>query len=298
MKEFLGNVLIQPFHCIIYMIFIQNVMYSVFDASGVFDFGKVFIAIIMLVIVYKAEDIIKQIFGLETKNLKSAAAMAALMLNQAKNVKNLGGKLDSAREKFANVSNVKTPGKVAPTGNGSTTSNVANNNIQQATQQPQGTGNSDGKQPKNKKPKEKGKLANKYASRALGMSIGYFLTGEYKGAVGTKNMPENMINSAKTSAYNLGRILNVKGKEEGMLDAYEDVKGYMGKSDEEMYDLAKNLMDKDIEDISGDMEKQYAQWLHSMRDTYAALSDKKKEDEKVKEGKAHVLELLQKHILR
>lgn len=312
MKEFLGNVLIQPFHCIMYMIFIQNVMYSVFSVTGIFDFGKVFIAIVMLPIVYKAEDIVKQIFGLETKNLQSALAMGALMLSQAKKGAQMAKKAAGASKKA--LDGIQKPDKVQPAGNPSTSSEVAQNNMQQAEQQTATeSGEGNGKDAKDRRflkgigkiATGKGEISRKLASKALGMAIGYGLTGELTGAIGTKDMPANVAKSATDIWSNVKSFNKAESMKEGMLDAYEDVKGYMQASnpndnvdDLYMYDLANELIDKDISDITDDMQRQYAEWLHAMQDTYAALSGKDSEKEALEDGKAHVMELLQKHILK
>ena len=64
----------------------QNIIYSLYDVTGIFDFGKAFICIIMLQIIFKAEDVIKTIFGLESKNLAGAAAMGLVALSAAQKI--------------------------------------------------------------------------------------------------------------------------------------------------------------------------------------------------------------------
>ena len=285
----------------------QNVMYSIFDVTGIFDFGKMFIAIIMLPIVYKAEDIVRSIFGLQTRNLQTAAAMSVLMLSQAKKIKGSANKLKEAKGKFAASHSVDKPDKINPNSNSNDSSNVANNNMQEATNQTNTgeTGSEENKKKEHRFAKGlgkvaagKGELSNKLASKVMGMALGYGISGDYQGAIAGKSIQENVRNKVKTAGYNIRTKLNVAEKEEGMLDAYEDFKENRGLSDLEMYDLSKDLLDKDINDIEDDLEKQYAEWLHSVRDTEAAMSSKENEEEAMKAGKAHVVEMLQKHILK
>ena len=59
MKEFVYGVLIQPFHCIIYIVFVGSVL-SMTSGGSLINF--VF-AIFALLFIFKAEDIVKKIFG-------------------------------------------------------------------------------------------------------------------------------------------------------------------------------------------------------------------------------------------
>ncbi len=114
-KEFVFNILIQPFHCIIYMVFLQNIFAVINNSVGVLQIGKIFVAIIMLGFMFKSEDIVKEIFGFETKSLGSAAVLGATML---KNAQKVGGRIakygkgvdpKNAGEKASAIKNMRGP---------------------------------------------------------------------------------------------------------------------------------------------------------------------------------------------
>ncbi len=91
-KEFTFNVLIQPFHCIIYLIFIQGMYYIIMQSSGI-QIGKAIIAIMMFGFMYKAEDIVKSIFGFETTSLSSAAMVGAAAIQRAQKAVSTASKI-------------------------------------------------------------------------------------------------------------------------------------------------------------------------------------------------------------
>ena len=104
-KEYAFNVLIQPFHCIIYLVFVQNIFYIINQSNG-FQFGKIIIAIMMFGFMYKAEDIVKSIFGFETTSLGSAALLGAAVISKTQ--KTVGN-----ASKVGKLGNVKGAGDKA-----------------------------------------------------------------------------------------------------------------------------------------------------------------------------------------
>lgn len=60
LKEFMFNVLIQPFHCIIYIVFVSSAI-DLLSWEG--SIPKMVLAIICMSFIWKAEKIVKQIFG-------------------------------------------------------------------------------------------------------------------------------------------------------------------------------------------------------------------------------------------
>ena len=75
-KEFMHNVLIQPFHCIIYVAFVSIVM-KMLQSSG--TLAASMIVIITMFFILQAEDLIKKIFGIDSKSTGSALATAAVL---------------------------------------------------------------------------------------------------------------------------------------------------------------------------------------------------------------------------
>ena len=76
MKEFMYNVLIQPFHCIIYLVFIKTALQLMHDSRSM---ASSVLAIIMILFMHKAEDIVKQIFNFQSASLGKAVANTALI---------------------------------------------------------------------------------------------------------------------------------------------------------------------------------------------------------------------------
>ena len=74
-KNFVYNILLQPFQCIIYMALVNTAM-NTLDAA---DLSSVVIAIVMVFFLYEAEDIIKEIFHFEGKSVAQTIAQAALV---------------------------------------------------------------------------------------------------------------------------------------------------------------------------------------------------------------------------
>lgn len=74
-KNFVYNILLQPFQCIIYIALVKTAI----DAITVANLSSVVIAIIMVFFMYEAEDIIKEIFHFEGKSVANTIAQAALV---------------------------------------------------------------------------------------------------------------------------------------------------------------------------------------------------------------------------
>lgn len=305
LKELLANVLIQPFHCIIYLLFMQNVIYSLYDVTGIFNIGKAFICIIMLPIIYKAEDIIKKIFGLESKNLEGAAAMGLVALSAAKKA----GKF--AQKGAAKIAKASKSLSVARAGNTPSGASGSQKPAVQQTHTPanniQATNVNNNKNVAMKKMKNalkgKGVTANALAGKAMGMALGYGLTGDYDTARAGKKLEEGMSKANQIIRDNIRyrdipRLLTDKAlKNEDMLDAYENLKEAYQYTDEQMYQMTQELLDKDVDTITDDLTREYAQSLQVVRDTQIAISDK--EEDEAKEGaNEYVLEKIQNHILK
>lgn len=62
LKEFLINVLIQPFHCLIYLVF-ANAVVTLIYTSGWGSIAAMILAILCMVFIRQAETIVKEIFG-------------------------------------------------------------------------------------------------------------------------------------------------------------------------------------------------------------------------------------------
>lgn len=258
-------------------------MYSLYTVTGIFDFGKAFLCIIMLPIIYKAEDIIKGIFGLESKNLAGAAAMGAIVVSQVQKATKLAAK---SAKMLGKAQAAKSVGRNSASNlTNSSTSNVANNNMAASAEVSK-------EKTKNKGIIRKtfgvanGKVAQTLAANAMGMALGYGMTGDYDTARAGKALQKGVRDAGKGVKGSMSLERNMALKKEDMLDAYERLKDG-GYTDEQIYDLTEDILADDTKEITNILEKEYAETIRALKDTQIAISDKEgKEAEK--EAKEHV----------
>ena len=124
LKEFVYTVLIQPFHCIIYLSFI-SIAFNIIKAGDEYSTiaGSV-MAILCLRFTKEAENIIRSIFGFKDDNantsLAGGMAMSAMALGAAKNIgkgtRTAVNKLSSMPDTFKNMSRNAAATRMALTG--------------------------------------------------------------------------------------------------------------------------------------------------------------------------------------
>lgn len=139
-KEFAYNVLIQPFHCIIYAVFVSAAV-GALQVNG--TIANLAFAIIAVLFIDKAEDIVRNIFGFsKAKSLEGAVAAGALVASTLSKVNGLRKNKDGASQKTSNTvhrkqvpnsqnggmpaGNATTPGGNATTPAGNTTTTEGN----------------------------------------------------------------------------------------------------------------------------------------------------------------------------
>ncbi len=120
MREFMSTVLIQPFHCIIYIIFYSSIMSSM---GGKEDLGKMVFAAASALFMLKAENIVKKIFGIAPSSMGDALGTGAMALTAASSVFKGGGKGAGAGGKAGGKGEVPTMRNNEST----TLGNIANN---------------------------------------------------------------------------------------------------------------------------------------------------------------------------
>lgn len=279
----------------------QNIMYSLYDVTGIFQIGKAFICIIMLPIIYKAEDVIKTIFGLQSKNLLGAAAVGLMTLNAAKKGASMAAKGANKLKKAKEAAQVgRASGSVggeatkpAPT---TTTNANAANNMAASDNSSKDSTLKKGAKGLGRFAMGKNQIAKKLASDAMGMALGYGLTGDYDTARAGKAVQQTVRNAGKAVVGGARLSRNLALKEEDMLDAYERLKD-KGYTDEKIYHLTEDILQGDEKEITDNLIKEYAETINVMKDTQMAISEK--EGKKIEEeAKEHVLEIIQKHILK
>ena len=102
MKEFIFTVIIQPFHCIIYLVFYQSIMETLNGQD--FDLGKMIFAVASAFFMLKAENIVKKIFGIQPSSIGDAIGTGAMAINVATSMfKNKGKKIDKSKGKMPDM---------------------------------------------------------------------------------------------------------------------------------------------------------------------------------------------------
>lgn len=123
MKEFLHNVLIQPFHCIIYVAFVA-ISVNILEEAG--TLASAVLVIVTMFFILEAENLIKQIFGIDSKSTGSALATAAVLSTAYEKLK------PDKKDKKAVPSNVNNGNKsqvASNTRNGNHQTMTASNNM-------------------------------------------------------------------------------------------------------------------------------------------------------------------------
>jgi hypothetical protein len=124
LKEFVFTILIQPFHCVIYMCFIDvafNILVTKSGMSGISDGGGALAASIVAILCVKftkeGEKIVRKIFAFKDDNsqtsIAAGTAAAALAINKSKSFgKSTAKAVNNAKDIGKNASNIIRNGKV------------------------------------------------------------------------------------------------------------------------------------------------------------------------------------------
>ena len=99
MKEFCYNVLIQPFHCIVYIVFIGAAVEKLVKDAEALNFGALVYAIVCMLSIFIGEKIIRQIFGFtKSKSVASKLFSGAMITQAIKDVKQIRNARGSREE--------------------------------------------------------------------------------------------------------------------------------------------------------------------------------------------------------
>ncbi len=126
LKEFSYNVLIQPFHCIIFMVFVSGAIKALDSSPSI---ANMIFAILAILFIFKAEGIVRKIFGFENASSMGDMVAGGAIIGSAV------GKINSMRSRDNKTSN-QTNGankttirrKEIPGSNNNNNSNNSNNN--------------------------------------------------------------------------------------------------------------------------------------------------------------------------
>ena len=105
LKEFVFTVIIQPFHCIIYLVFYSSIMGAIKGFQGA-DLGNAIFAAASAFFMLKAEDIVKKIFGIQPNSIGNALGTGAMALTMATSLlKGKGKKLKDGKGSMPTMTN-------------------------------------------------------------------------------------------------------------------------------------------------------------------------------------------------
>lgn len=89
LKEFIYGILIQPFHCIIYLVFVSQAI----DLCSTGTLASILLSVMMMFFIMKAEGIVRKIFGFEKASSAATGAMAgAALMSGINGIKSMVGK--------------------------------------------------------------------------------------------------------------------------------------------------------------------------------------------------------------
>ena len=98
LKEFIFNVLIQPFHCILYIVFVSIAVEAVSSAAS---FGGMILSLLCIKFVWDGEKIVRKIFGFEQASSLAAAAASGAVVGSMINKAASAGKTAAGGIKYA-----------------------------------------------------------------------------------------------------------------------------------------------------------------------------------------------------
>ena len=146
LREFIFTVIVQPFHCVIYLVFYASTM-TVLGASGAFDLGKAIFAAASAFFMLKAEGIVKKIFGIQPSGIGDAIGTGAMVLTGAANLfKGKGKKINEGKGTMDKMQN-NISKKDEQSGKGN--KNEKGANATQTAGNTSGAGNSNGSEGNN-----------------------------------------------------------------------------------------------------------------------------------------------------
>lgn len=128
LKEFSYNVLIQPFHCIIFMVFVSGAIKALDSSPSI---ANMIFAILAILFIFKAEGIVRKIFGFENASSMGDMVAGGAIIGSAV------GKINSMRSRDNKTSNQTNRGnkttirrkEIPGSNNNRAASSNTNNNV-------------------------------------------------------------------------------------------------------------------------------------------------------------------------
>ena len=291
LKEFAYNILIQVFHCIIYLALVQTSFNMLEMGPGVeVDdmVGNAVLAFVMVIFMYQAEDIVKNIFNFKASSMPQTIANAAIFATAVKAVGSSDKKSSSASSGDASKNKRKTNRFNSEQGdnstggnrqagnannnqntNGNNNQNTNGNNNQNNTSQPNaGQNNNSQTQNQGNNTRRKILSAGTGIASALVKGTGYavgFVAGAATGDLSVALAGAKGIGGATSNAMKNQKL---KGKQRRIARAYNNFADMHPELDDKSrVEYSRMLLDGEI-DPKNEKEREYVEALRDMNDSY------------------------------
>jgi len=106
LKEFVYGILIQPFHCLIYLAFFGAIA-DILTSKSFFDLSAYILAFVVLMFIKKAEEILRKIFSFEASSSPTISQSGQNFMNATKQFGNAGMKVGAGIANFRAAGGVK-----------------------------------------------------------------------------------------------------------------------------------------------------------------------------------------------
>lgn len=112
LKEFITDVLIQFFHCVIYVVLVQSSFNNMLS-SGSLNFGAMFVSIVMTCCIFYVEGVVKKLFGLDKggATFLKTLAMGGILSKVGSNLKVIRGSKNDNQQNTPEVPNYMPSGE-------------------------------------------------------------------------------------------------------------------------------------------------------------------------------------------
>lgn len=294
LREYCYNILIQPFHCVIYGTLVMSSITTISSESDK-SIACLIMCVATMFFIYNAENLVKKIFGVEPSGLGSALAAGGLAItaiktltpkNNEKNKKsggelpnnnlNAGMSAPNTQNSNASQSTSNSTGRAQQTNNSSrnstTTSNTANNagttrTTQQGATQVATGNNSTGKKKTTAKGENKvlnalGKGAKTYVTTSARIAdgvAGAILgagTGEIGGVLAGYSLGKGVSDSVETKINNRKYNRETDFKENAIGAEFNEWASVQNTDDPEvLMDRFNNIIDTDDEELEPEQLK-------------------------------------------
>ena len=317
LKEFIFNILIQPFHCIIYMVFVTTAMNLL--AGNPTLYGSV-LAVLMLMFTFQAEKIVKKIFNFESSSLSDAIGSTAAITAGIGFLRGVGNKSNQKGQGVNKIPNMEEqtmfPGNSQQGNGGGTSSKPQDNQNTQTSQngtegqQPptsqNGTGNSQSQNttasgpqangagqgekgtrqaPKKNRPGRIGGAIKSYlksSARLAGIAAGAMLgasTGTGKGIAGGAYAGSSVYKGIASEMNEFTADRRTKKNERTFAGAYLNYQAQSGLDDDKMEAFTQRILEGNEDpDKLDDNAKLYYSYVQKMKNTYATMGVEDSDD--------------------